>query len=346
MLEYFTVHRNDETYCSFPDLVRTEAGKLICVFREADDHRAQNFSRIALIESEDGGKTWAKKRILSDGKMDIPDSTFVWNCPRISLLSGNRLVITCDIHKSREHRLAVNNHKASSVYYWISSDGGESWTEPINTKAIGIVPGRMLEASDGSWLFCTHYESRIGKLVEVVYRSEDQGVTWEAPIVAAENPEYNLNEGTMLSYETTLIMYLRENSNLGYPGFKVFSYDAGKTWVDLCKNQLLGCHRPVPGILKSGKILTTYRMHNGKGKVNFMAGLETMSSAFAVKFQDQHQYIMQLDHDNNKSPDTGYSGWVQLEDESIYCIYYIKKESDKAFIKGVRFSEDDIHIYD
>jgi len=49
-----------------------------------------------------------------------------------------------------------------------------------------------------------------------------------------------------------------------------------------------------------------------------------------------------LDHDNHARPDAGYNGWAQLPDGTIYCVYYLKGDSDTAWIRAVRFREEDI----
>ncbi|WP_246320859.1 sialidase family protein [Paenibacillus germinis] len=58
----------------------------------------------------------------------------------------------------------------------------------------------------------------------------------------------------------TLVAFLRENSGHGWDCYKSISYDQGESWNGLFRMPLPGCHRPVSGLLKSGRVLITFRM--------------------------------------------------------------------------------------
>ena len=97
-------------------------------------------------------------------------------------------------------------------------------------------------------------------------------------------------------------------------------------------------------------MLVTYREHLALtfGAQRLCAFLEDAQSALA-RGGDQERVIdrqtnriMMLDYDNNARPDTGYSGWVQLPDGTIYCVNYIKREAPEAWIRAVVFQESDL----
>ena len=67
----FTVSRDEETYEAWPDIVRTDSGKLICVFSECEHHLNRDGARIVICESTDRGRTWSSKKFLTEkGKKD------------------------------------------------------------------------------------------------------------------------------------------------------------------------------------------------------------------------------------------------------------------------------------
>lgn len=345
-MQYVTVARDDRVYECFPDICLCASGKLLAIYRESDGHAAREYSRLVTKESVDAGRNWGERRVLAEGMgAQQQGQWWYYNCPRINALPDGRLVANCDAY-SYEH---LGNEHESGNFYWLSEDEGETWTEPIATAVGGIVPDKVRQVSDGAWLVGTHITSaETGKLVQVVFRSEDQGQSWSQPTTVADDGEFNHCEGSLLELpDGTLIMYMRENSHQGYPGYKCISRDCGKTWEGPCRTLMAGCERPVPGLLKSGNVLVTYRPNmrgGGAGKHNQFAYLESVESALEPEREKQIGRIIMLDHDNSPAPDTGYSGWVQLPDGKILCIYYIKREAPMAWIRGCLFQESELVI--
>ena len=114
---------------------------------------------------------------------------------------------------------------------------------------------------------------------------------------------------------------------------------------------LPGCHRPVAGRLRDGKVFITYRfMQGGKGWLgtwtqNFFAALTDMESALAIRRSDAWTRIIPVDYDLSPKADLGYSGWVQLADGSIYIVNYIVDDAiDKGQIRGYRLKIEDFII--
>ena len=57
--------------------------------------------------------------------------------------------------------------------------------------------------------------------------------------------------------------------------------------------------------------------------------------------QCRKSIILPLDHDNSKSSDSGYTGWVQLLDGTIFVVNYITGEEERPYIKWYNFREED-----
>lgn len=337
-IQKFTISRDDAIYEAWPDVVLTEGGKLICVFSECTHHSDRSYTRIVLKESTDRGRTWGKKIPLTDGTNGIP----YWNCARISKLQDNRLVIVCD-------KIFGKGESGGKNYLWFGDSEGDSWTGPIETPITGIVPDKLCELSSGRWLLSAHDKSPIhGHLEQRLWYSDDKGQSWIGPIMIASQDGLNLCEVSILPLpDNILVAFMRENSGKGWDCYKSISTDNGDSWEGPYQVPLPGCHRPVAGMLQSGKILITYRfMQGGKGWVgtwtqNFFAALTDIASAKARQRQQQWTRIMPIDFDRSLVSDLGYSGWAQFDDGEIYIVNYIVDDAPNGQIRGYSLYESD-----
>ena len=365
-----TVSRDDRIYELAPDIVRLPSGKLICIYRESDGHTVRTYSAIVMRSSVDGGCTWSEKRTVVASHLNDEGVVKKWNCPRIQRMQDGRLLALCDVFPCPpDERTDLTN---SHVVFWWSDDGGETWSEGQHTSVFGIIPDRVVELPSGAWLIVTHVRmtgseyALKGKLTQIAHRSNDAGLTWEGPFVVGQDERYNLCEGsTLLLPNGELVCYMRENSGANYPGLKAFSSDEGRTWEGVYETPMSCCHRPVAGLLARGKVLVTYRYrtpgHSGSYRAanqsaeatwqkeerisywarNTFAYLETVESAQARELRDQGGIILPLDHDRSPRSDGGYTAWVSLHDDTIFCVNYIVDDAPMAQIRGYWFDESD-----
>jgi len=326
-VEKITISRNDNVHHHAPDIARTKSGRLICVYRESDSHVANNFSHIVYRISDDDGHTWSDRRPLIESF--IHNGVLLkWNCPR-----------------SEEGSVQRNAH----IYFWWSEDDGESWSKPQKTPLRGIVPDKLLETKSGAWLLATHWTTyRFGKWragSQMVYRSPDEGETWEGPFIICTASTLEPCEASIIQLpDGELICYMRENSRRGISALKSFSSDDGKTWEGPYETLMDACHRPVAGLLASGRVLITYRHYPGGAGYwakNLFAYLETIESAKERDRMKQRGIILPIDHDRSERSDGGYSGWVQLSSGEIFAVNYIVDDAPKAQIRGYYFAEED-----
>ena len=342
-MQKYIVSRDDSLYEAFPDLVKTDSGRLICVYTECAHHGNRELSRIAFRTSDNHGRSWSPVHALTERR----SGSQYHNCARINRLHDGRIVISCDyisgekLTDTREIRL------------WFSSDDGESWSEPmIIPGAHAIMPDKLMELKSGRWLIAAHSPSETtGKLTEYLWYSDDKGKTWSERVTVASDSRYNLCEASLLEVEPDVVVaYLRENSWMGYDCFKTISRDGGLTWNGVYNVPLPGCHRPTAGILKDGRILITYRfMQGGSGWLgswtqNTFGALMPRESALVEKRNEQSARIFPIDFDRSSVSDTGYTGWAQFDDGEIYVVNYMVDDAPKAFIKGSSFRAEDYLI--
>ncbi len=370
MIEKFIVCRDDGVYEAFPDVALTKSGKLVCVFLECTHHADRGYTRVMLATSDDRGRTWSAQWPLTEALRGDPKKDAWWNCPRVSTLSDGRLAAVCDRPRGRDEGNAGGEQ---SNHLWLSADEGESWDGPRETPLKGIVPDQLIELKAGPhagrWILSAHVKRESeGKTLWSVrcWLSDDQGASWEGPKTIAAEPGLELCEGSIVELPVfggeaatpwrspvgagsngELVCFMRENSGRGLDAFKSISTDGGVTWEGPFEMPIPACHRPVAGMLRSGKIMITHRfMQGGRGWVgwwtqNLFAALTDVESCLARERKEAHTRIMPLDFDRSPESDTGYSGWVQFPDGEIYVVNYILDDAPKAHIRGYSFREED-----
>jgi len=331
----YLVSRDDSIYEAWPDVALTPLGKLVCVFSECTHHGDRSYTRIVLTESTDRGRTWTPKRGLTEPTHGLPVH---WNCPRITCLRDGRVVVLVDKLFAREASAAPEQCRN---YLFFSDDEGRTWSDPVETPAMGIVPDKLLELADGRWILSCHYHDRdFGYLVQRLWYSDNQGSSWIGPVTVARHEGLNLCEASILPIDDKLVAFHRENSGQGWNCYKTISTDRGESWGDVIAFPIPGCHRPVAGRLQNGDILITHRfMQGGKGWTgwwtqNFFAALTDKASALAGTRDEAHTRILPIDFDRSPASDTGYSGWAQFDDGEVYIVNYIVDNAPKGHIRG------------
>lgn len=246
-------------YLCFPDIGLTESGRLIVVYREADQHVGERYKLLAMT-SDDHGKTWSAPIVLNAAG---------GHCPRISRLSGNQMVVIDD---------------APPTMYW-SYDEGEHWaSHPVAGQSHGI-PDRLIELdadtllTTAHWHRGTHPQPVIGQAPteQMVYISQNRGLNFKALGPAALTPHLTLCEGAIARLDDgRLLLLMRENSQVFEPMYLTVSEDDGKTWGELIPTPMIG-HRPCFGVTKSGKLLATYRnVAPERGTVAWMGDVDEL----------------------------------------------------------------------
>ena len=343
-IQRYVVSNDRSVYESWPDLLLTEKGKLICVFCECTHHGDRSYSRIMYAESFDRGQTWQPKKPMTEAIRS--EGIEHWDCPRMSHLKDGRLAVTCN-------RVVIRDGKPrGEIFLWFGDSEGEHWTEPFSTGFEGIVPDRLLETRSGRWIISCHtgHINGLDKLQQRLWYSDDQGKTWSEPVMIGSDPRYNLCEGYILEVEPgTLVCFMRENSSEGYECIVSKSLDDGLTWSPLYTIPLACCHRPTAGILDTGEIMITYRYRQGAKKG--WLGYWTQNTFLAVSDKEtvltgdkekQWVRIMPLDYDTSPESALGYTGWVQFDDGLIYVVDYIKNQEEKCYIIGDALTRADI----
>lgn len=356
MITRYSISRDDSIYHAWPDVAR-EGDRLICVFSECPDHGDRSFTRIMASISEDRGRTWSPKLPVTPGlEKRTPDDPH-WNCARITALDDGRLVVIVDKISGRAEGNLPGGRQSNWMFF--SDDGGLTWSDGVATPIKGIVPDQITVLRQGElagrWLVSaqTFQANEQGEEIwrSHAWTSDNEGLTWSGPHFIAGTPELKLCEGSFLELpDGELVCFFRENSRTGADAYKAFSKDGGTTWEGLVPMPIPACHRPVAGLLQSGRVLITYRYEpGGRSKrehwaQNVFASLTDVESCRARDRSGASTRVLPLDYDRADRPDTGYTGWVQFPDGEIYVVTYIVDDAPRGQIRGYSLREADFMI--
>lgn len=346
------VTKDDKVWQGHPDVAYFN-DTIFVVFRESDHHMARSHTAIKLIHK---GKNQSFSKPIT-----IAKGADRFNCPRLSVINDQLYIICDEVEISAPGKFFRNENDETKTKNWIwKSSDGFKWEEPIKTQILGIVPDRICPTEDG-YLVATHTKKHFdvpigdqekdqikaeysGFLVQNVWHSEslEDGAEWtKHKLCHVEG--FDFCEASVCRMKNgTYMALLRENSQRGLPAYACHSID-GKEWSSPVATRMFGCHRPVTGVLKSGRVLTTYREQSGVFSKGFWA-----KNTFACLTQPKSAFgdfsasiILPLDHDKSKRSDSGYTGWVQLPDTSIFVVNYIVDLAKNPYICWYQIREDE-----
>jgi hypothetical protein len=158
------------------------------------------------------------------------------HCPRLSLSTGNQLVLSDD---------------GGPTLYW-STDSGENWAaQPLTGVTHGLLD-RVLELDSETLLTTGHAHRgsaiqpkiRQAPAEQMLYRSENRGRIFTPFSIIANDPCLVLCEASLLRLpDGPIVALMRENSYVYEPMYLCRSDDNGATWSAPAPTPLIG-HRP------------------------------------------------------------------------------------------------------
>ena len=289
-----------------------------------------------VISSSDNGVTWSEPVTINNTPLDDRDAGI------LETESGTLLVswFTSLAFESRmrpeweRHALKLGPETQQKwLGNWTrrSEDGGETWEEPVKQNVSG--PHGGIELMDGRLLYVGRGKQN-GLPVLGVEQSRDDGRSWQY-IATIPIP----NEESMKHYHEPHVVELTNGKLIamfrcGQPGPDKYhlrqseSDDGGKTWTVTHKTPIYG-YPPHLIKLKNDWLVVVYGVRKkpyGERACISKDGGETWD----------------IDNEIVLSPamnsDLGYPASVQLDDGSIYTIYYqIDKPGEKTCLLGTHW---------
>lgn len=306
------IARNSKKYLSFPDIIQNpdNPDNLFLVYREGNEHHP-TWSNLVLMESKNGGEKWRKKRTFS---MSLKKDYGVWNCPRLSYID-NELVIVCDVKSGTRENLAQwETH--------IIRKKGRRFITSI-TEMPGMVPDKIIKFKNK--LFCANHKIKSSKndLIQLVSWSRDDGETWYDTNIVAHSLGHQFCEASITNMGDYLIAYLRDNSGHKMNVWFVTS-ENGIEWSAPARLSIYG-QRVTAIKIGEDKVIGTYRDTNTAELTVGMFEHDIMKAEIK-KWDIDWEYGYNQYH-------FGYTGLVKVGEGSYLVVYYIKQDELNPYIK-------------
>ena len=324
--DHVTIAQEPDKHFAFPGVALLHNGDLAVVYREGTVHGTERIGKVSLSRSVDGGRTWLP-RVTALDRPDRDDRD-----PSVFQMSDGTVLLT------------------SNDCLLTSTDSARTWSEPMPTPVFG--PKGPVEDEDGAILYgglrravqrdFTEIRGRSAVLqANEAYRSRDMGKTWE-PAGTATYTLYMKGPRDFIWYcEPFLGVVPNEfwvfTARVELDGFArvIRSPDRGKTWEPIIKTPVWGYPQHLLP-LKDGRLLMTY------GYRRPPYGIRACLSHDCGKTWDlENEIIIRMDGGtleelDRKVGDTdlGYPVSVELDDGSLFTVYYLNTAGSNCFIGG------------
>lgn len=315
-----------EIYFGWPSAAKLEDGTVVVGSSGLRRAHICPWGKSVICQSTDNGSSFGELQIVHNDMIDNRDLGVI-------ALGGQKFAITWfsldtrhwDLHKylnpedlrDAEAFMATwdNDTVQTLTGSWmkITEDGGATWTRPIRVPV--TAPHGCVVLQDGSLgYFGKGFQENLqlpqGPMQYAV--SQDGGYTWSVrgTVPIAESELDHFHEPHMIQLKDgTLMAAIRWQYPLDT--FLTFSKDGGYTWTEPRSIHLDGAP---PHLLRhsSGAIVLTYGYrHPGYGQravVSYDEG-KTWSEDLVIR-------------DDGPSSDLGYPCSIELDDGSIFTVYY------------------------
>ncbi len=343
-------------YQGWPTVARDENGVLYAVASAFRVSHVCPYGKTALYISRDNGKTWTPPFVINDTYLDDRDAGILY-------MGNGRMLVTWFTHsadsyqttwfegiRNRTERATLNaamgllagydflpeEDRRGGSYIRISEDYGVTWSDRIRVP-VSAPHGPNL-CRDGSLIYLGKEMWAADEIPAgciAAYKSSDGGYTWTKLGVLSfpegTKPD-NFHEPHVIELpDGRLLGMIRAQGDgivggrfqgdgwdyTGYTLYSTVSEDGGKTWSEMTPTGLSGN----PGHLllhSSGALILTY------GRRETPYG-ERAAVSYDLGRTWADEYIID---DRSDTHDLGYPSTVELDDGSLFSVYYQKCEGD------------------
>ena len=319
-----------ENYFGWPSVARLGDGTIVAGSSGLRRDHVCPWGKSVVAYSTDGGQTYGDLQVIHNDMVDNRDLGVV-------AMGGQKYAITWFSVDNRQGSHFKEFYREAALAYlktwdddtvntllgsWmkITEDGGKSWTRPIRVPV--SAPHGFSVMKDGTlgYLGKGYREDLRLPIGPVQYAvSADGGYSWqirgEVPIPAGDDVDQyhephviELDDGTLLG---VIRFHIPEKDGGNLDTCLTFSRDGGRTWTEPKRMNVAGSP---PHLLKhsSGAIVMVYGYrHPGYGQ------RAVVSRDNGLTWSEE--IILRQD---GPSSDLGYPCSIELDDGSIYTVYY------------------------
>ncbi len=291
-------------HVAFPGICKTAKGSLIIVYREGRAH-VDNFARVMLVRSEDGGQTWGEPELIFD------DPNYDDRNAAVTSLSDGRIVVVFDIYNQGEDRYS---------YFVTSEDEGRTWSKPrqVGENKHYRTRSPLLELPPDRWLIpvydCSGPAEGRGSYVEIYDLKSDRFTT------AVITKKKGLTDETCLvplGGEKVLAL-IRHEGDATVPPYHhtSFSEDGGKTWSEAVPTDIPAVRSPCDAVrLPTGEIACAFSFVNRRSERMALSrdGGKTWDIENSIEILRGHRAI---------GGDRAYTAVALLDPQTIGAVLY------------------------
>lgn len=337
--EDVVIYHKPGVYACFPSLTRLDDGRLVTSFgtRVRRSHIDGTGGGARMI-SADGGRTWQPtdetftppQNLREDGTVLIPGAR------------GWIYVDEAELPQIKERGRHWLKAKEGTVAYL--GDPQVTVVKPDGTREVIELPcpvkGGMMTFNSSSfvrendlWL-CVIYGADGPEALSGVWavRSEDNGETWEVlPVALPMGDDLGFNETAICQNGMGELIVVMRPTPENHNSYQCFSNDGGKTWS---KPEDCGFWGYPSNLirLRDGRLLCTYGYRR-----DGMGVRAVLSSDGGHTWDTANEIILRADGTGNGG-DNGYPLSVQLEDGTIFTIYYLNDNQNVTHIAGTHWT--------
>lgn len=332
-------------YQAWPTVARDENGTLYAVASGFRMRHVCPFGKTVMYISRDGGKTWSPPMVINDTYLDDRDAGILYLGKGKLLVSWFTRAAAYEYTEEKRARLAANLHPGALLayngmmdayqhltaeetrigsYVRVSEDYGTTWG-PVTELPV-TAPHGPCRCKDGTLLYLGNHHKMVGAPGDSavkLYRSRDDGKTWEFVCQPNNRPPWlqpgeNFCEPHILELpDGRLLGAVRVQGRDPYSIATAFSGDGGQTWSEFVCTDVSGSP-PHLVLHSSGALICTYGRREPPYSQRAMVSYDLGRTW-------TEEYILD---DRSVVTDLGYGSTVELDDGSLFSVYYQKMPGD------------------
>lgn len=367
ILSTTTIHSQADRFAGWPSIMSAGGDELVVVFSGDRCFHIDPYGKTLMTRSLDKGKTWSTATVINDTPLDDRDAGIIKTSQGTWLLNFFTSRMFADWQeKAREHYgdAAVDKWQpyidrltpeicAEFLGSFVrrSEDCGKTWG-PLIPTPVNCPHGPIL-ARDGRLLYLGNGRIDDRDMIACCSSSDD-GLSWDILGTACPidiYPHVRFYEPHLVELPSgKLLGLLRANAAKEEDRhlYQIESLDNGKTWTTPKKTCIWGL--PPHLLLHSSNALINvygYRRppYSERAAISYDDGDNWSQEIILTKVDNNKEPCRSVGPDDRPShqiyyqvPDLGYPASVELDDGSIYTVYYQShKYGEGSAIHGIRW---------